>query len=304
MPGSMNKNHLTSALLMQIQGGRTLPKSQVDLSFDLGSDSQQLALTRGVLCITWSWSDVQANLEDFRLLMASDNKDAETSMTDSELHVIADVIGEIAAHNMILGSTLDGTLTIYSIKHASSSWDSADLHLFIDFSKEFASRKFDFVLLVANWLCQSARFAVPTKLFRLILKNTKPVHQWVRALWVIRLYGADWVKGCYQFKNKYAPKEILLTFSKMNSWRPSEVTSLNNFLNDMMEAYWYVPNVYLSKYAQKALHALGNLLVKIGKCIVKSNSYKEVAAAQTVYEFEVRAKLVVPICHRLSARNL
>ena len=106
MPGSMNKNHLTFALLMQIQGGRILPISQAELSPDLGNDSQQLALTRGVLCIAWSWSDVQANLEDFRLLMASDNKDADTSMTDSELHVIGDVIGKITAHEMILGSTL------------------------------------------------------------------------------------------------------------------------------------------------------------------------------------------------------
>ena len=87
----------------------------------MGNESHQLALAQGLWCITWYWSDVQANKEDFQLLMSSDNKDADTSMSDSEPHVIGDVIGKIKSSYMILGKTLEGTMTIYLITHASST---------------------------------------------------------------------------------------------------------------------------------------------------------------------------------------
>ena len=150
MPASMNKNHLTSGLLMQAQGRRFFPSDGNELSHDLGNESHQLALTKGVLSITWSWADVQANKEDFQLLMASYNKDAENAMADSELHAIADVIVKMGDIYMVAGQTLEGALIVHLITHASSSWDHHDIQLCIDFAKEAAGGVFNFVFLLAN----------------------------------------------------------------------------------------------------------------------------------------------------------
>ena len=114
--------------------------------------------------------------------MASDNKDCDTAMPDTALHAIGNVIHKIGTMFLQSGQTLEGELTAYLATRASSSWDAEDLTLFIDFAKQVSKDVFDLVFLMANWLTDFGRFIVPTKLFRLILKNSSPKHQWIRVV--------------------------------------------------------------------------------------------------------------------------
>ena len=208
MAGAMKANHLICVLLMQIHGGRTLLGTEMELTTSMGNEAQQRALEKGLRCITWSHSDVMVNLADFKLLMASDNKDADTAMPDSELHVIGSTLVDIATTPIGVGQTLEKVIMELLCMYASSCWSFEDRTVFIDFAKITSQISFDFILAFANLVTDFGLFTVPVELFRLILTVTTMHQQWIRVMWLCRLYTADWTSECNKYKDKLQPKNL------------------------------------------------------------------------------------------------
>ena len=96
---------------------------------------------------------------------------------------------------------------------------------------------------------------------------------------------------CDQFKDKYSPKDAVLSFTNIQLWKVTDVNNLNTFIDQIMKTYWYDPDAAKSKYAEKALHGIGNVFVKLVKVVSKATTYDVCVVAQAKLEFEMRAKL-------------
>ena len=175
---------------MQIQGGRILPGTKIEFTADLGNEPQQRAMTKGLKCITWSHADVMANLDDFRMLMGSDNKGSDTGMDDSELHIIGNTLSDMQAVRLKVGGPLEDVLMICLHAHASALWSEVDRTVFIDSAQQTSQLAFDFIMAFTDLVTYFARFNVPSWLFRVIIDVTKLREQWFRVIWVCRVYAA------------------------------------------------------------------------------------------------------------------
>ena len=90
--GTFRKSHLACALLIIKLGTYKWPDTDPLRSGYINADKANPALKQtlkeGMNCKTWSHEDVYADLENYKLLMASDNWEADEQMGDDELSVI------------------------------------------------------------------------------------------------------------------------------------------------------------------------------------------------------------------------
>ena len=86
------KSHLACALLIIKLGTYKWPDTDPLRSGYINADKANPALKQtlkeGMHCKTWSHEDVYADLENYKLLMASDNWEADEQMGDDELSLL------------------------------------------------------------------------------------------------------------------------------------------------------------------------------------------------------------------------
>jgi len=85
---TFRKSHLACALLIIKQGTHKWPDSDRFITAEQGNAALQETLREGMWCQVWSHADVYADLETFKMLMASDNWEADEQMGDDELSVL------------------------------------------------------------------------------------------------------------------------------------------------------------------------------------------------------------------------
>ena len=96
--GTFRKSHLACALLIIKLGTYKWPGTERLITAEQGNPELQETVREGMWCQVWDYADVYANLEAFKLLMASDNWANDEQMGDDELAVtsISTIVVEVS----------------------------------------------------------------------------------------------------------------------------------------------------------------------------------------------------------------
>ena len=93
-------------------------------------------------------------------------------------------------------------------------------------------------------------------------------------------------------KERYMPNNMTLgTLRTIDSWNATEVKKLDAFLLGLWSAYWNTPGSSKKPYGEKVLKMLGDVLVKISRIVVKSNTFSDCVGPAAKLEFSMRGKL-------------
>ena len=178
---TFRKSHLACALFIIKLGTYKWPGTERLITAEQGNPELQETLREGMWCLSWDHADVYANLEAFKLLMASDNWEADEQMGDCELAVlnrICECIGTSRSTEM--GRSCDQTVINKVKKICSTAWTDAELFHLLDYAKGSTIKSLTLLRLFQRVTTDPSVFNVPIRHFKEVTehfssRNTKCV---------------------------------------------------------------------------------------------------------------------------------
>ena len=192
--GTFRKSHLACALLIIKLGTYKWPDTDPLRSGYINADKANPALKQtlkeGMNCKTWSHEDVYADLENYKLLMASDNWEADEQMGDDELSVInrlCECINTAPAGN---GLTKEQVVIRKVKTMVSTAWKDNELISLLDYAKASSPQVLEILRIFQRLTTDPTLFNVPIKHFKDVTDNFSIEFQWVRCTFTCAMYGA------------------------------------------------------------------------------------------------------------------
>ena len=191
--GTFRKSHLACALLIIKLGTYKWPGTEKLITKEQGNQELQVTLREWMWCQTWDHADVYANLDDFKMLMASDNWEADEQMGDCELSVLnrlCESLGTVRSAEM--GRTMDQTVIIKVKRICSTAWTDAELVVLLDYAKGSNMSSLAILRIFQSVTTDPLVFNVPIRHFKDVTEHfpTKK-YQDCRVTMTCAMYGAD-----------------------------------------------------------------------------------------------------------------
>ena len=189
--GTFRKSHLAAALLIIKQGTHKWPDSDRFITADQGNDSLQETLRLGMWCISWAHEDVVANLDAFKLLMASDNWEADEQMGDCELAVTNRIVECMATVHSGVGVSMDQAVIARVKRICSTAWTDSDLYTLLDYAKTTTPQALEILRIFQRLTTDPTVFNVPIRHFKDVTEAFGLNHQWIKTSFTCAMYAAD-----------------------------------------------------------------------------------------------------------------
>ena len=252
-------SHLACALLIIKLGTYKWPGTERLITKEQGNQELQVTLREGMWCQTWDHTDVYANLEDFKMLMASDNWEADEQMGDCELSVlnrICECLGTV--HSAEMGRTMNQTVINKVKKICSTAWTDAELVVLLDYAKGSNMSSLALLRIFQSVTTDPIVFNVPIRHFKDVTEHfpTKK-YQDCRVTITCAMYGADREKEVKKVGGRGKIEPIVINKGHMEVAAQIDVAELNKveeFLKSAREKYW--------EELQPQAHFLGQVLIK------------------------------------------
>ena len=133
--GVFRKTHLATALLIIKLGTFMWPGTQTFINVDNANPDLQETLRLGMHCLVWEHADVVREISTFKVLMASDNWDADDVMGDDELAIIARMYDAMDTEKMAVGVSKDKAIIRQVQRICSSLGTETMLYILRDYMK-------------------------------------------------------------------------------------------------------------------------------------------------------------------------
>jgi len=229
------------------------------ITAEQGNPALQETLREGMWCQVWDYADVYANLEAFKLLMASDNWADDEQMGDDELAVlnrICECMGTVRSAEM--GQTNDHTVINKVKQICSTAWTDEELFSLLDYAKGSSMRSITLLRIFQRVTTDPSVFNVPIRHFKEVtdyFRSSK--YQMARVAMTAAMYGADRdtkevrrVGGRGKTEPTVIKKEHLEAAAQIPQ---AELDKVEAFLKAAYDKYW--------EEMQPDAHVLGQILV-------------------------------------------
>ena len=139
--GTFRKSHLACTLFIIKMGNHKWPGTDRYITADQANAASRETLREGMWCKTWLHEDVYADLDTFKLLMASDNWEADEQMGDDELSVINRLCECMATVQKEMGVAKDQAVIKTVKKMCSTVWIDTELYALLDYAKTSTTKR-------------------------------------------------------------------------------------------------------------------------------------------------------------------
>ena len=207
--GTFRKSHLAAALLIIKRGAHTWPNTGQLITAEQGNDCLRETLQQGMWCKVWSHEDAyaEANLEFFKLLMASDNWAADEQMADDELAVLNRIFECTATvHASEVGAGVDQAIINKVQKICSTAWSLNELYGLLDYAKTSTLAALELLRNFQRLTTDPTQFNVPVRHFRDVVEFFGVEYQRIRISFACAMYVAD-RKNAAEVKQVWWPRQ-------------------------------------------------------------------------------------------------
>jgi len=190
--GTFRKSHLACALWMIKLGTFKWPGAERFSTEEQGNQELKVTLREGMWCEVWNHADVYANLDDFKMLMASDNWEADEQMGDCELSVLNRISECLrTVHSAEMGRSMDQTVLNKLKRICSTAWTDAELVVLLDYAKGSNTASLALLRIFQSVTTDPSFFNVPIKHFKDVTEHFPKQYQDCRISITCAMYAAD-----------------------------------------------------------------------------------------------------------------
>ena len=256
--GTFRKSHLAAALLIIKQGTFKWPETDQYITADQGNADLKDTLRLGMRCQVWDHEDVTKHIESFKILMASDNWEADEQMGDDELSVMNRIFEcKATVHSPDLGLTKDQSIIRSVKKICSTAWTDNELYVLLDYVKSTTPQAFDLLRIFQTLTTDPLVFNVLIRHFKEMTESFGMQYQWLKLTLTCAMYGADRTTETKKAGGRGKVEPTVITQKHLKnvlSIPADDLMKVEAFLRTSVQHYWLD--------LQSSSHALGPPLLK------------------------------------------